>query len=310
MRVVQSILFVCILASAAFATGGDMGGVDQNGSADHPWLIEDVNDFHEFTSDENYWDDHTRLDCDLDLGPTLPGRQIYTTAIIAPDIDNATNHFQGTEFEGSFDGNGHIVSNLMIDADTKIYTDCADNEYLGLFGQIGEGGHVKNLRVVQADIVGGLCSDHIGVLCGFNDGGTISSSYTNGSVTGKRHAIGGLCGTNQNGTIENCYSSSNVTGSTDAANLGGLCGANGGTINNCYATGTVTGNSTLGSSLGGLCGVNDGTISNCYATGTVAGNSTLGGLCGWNLYSGIIDNCYSSGVVSGRVGLGGALWRK
>ncbi|MCK5272816.1 MAG: hypothetical protein KAJ52_09560 [Sedimentisphaerales bacterium] len=277
----------------SYGAGGDMGAGTEpltNGSAAYPYLIEDLTDFDVFADQANaatYWASgvYTKLTCD----PNLTGRP-YTTAVIAP---------YGSSFEGIFDGDGHIVSNLTID------TAGADKDYLGLFGKIeGSGAQVKNLGIENINITGGDNSWYLGGLCGYNGHGTITNCYATGSVTGgyNPHVLGGLCGYNYEGTITNCYAAGSVTGGNY---LGGLCGHHKyGTISNCYATGLVTGGDEA-DSLGGLCGKNYyGSISNCYATGSVTGDDSLGGLCGSN-DSGTITNSYATGSATGDKRLGG-----
>ena len=105
-------LVLCSLVSSfAFGAGGDMGAGTEpltDGSAAYPYLIEDFADFQVFASNSSYWASgiNTKLMTDIDLNPALSGRQTYTTAVIAP---------AGGSFAGTFDGNGHVISNLGID---------------------------------------------------------------------------------------------------------------------------------------------------------------------------------------------------
>ena len=269
--------------------------LDGSGTEGDPYLIEDFADFNEFASNSGYWASgiHTQLTTDLDLDPNLPGRQIYTTAVIAPYTLDADFQFNGIPFEGVFQGGGHLIKNITID------TEEADNEYLGLFGQIsGEQVRVKNLGLENVSIIGGNNSRYLGGLSGQNYG-TISNCYANISISGQDR-VGGLCGFNE-GTINNCYVTGSISGGgADPWRLGGLCGENGGTISNCYATTSVTGGS-YSDYLGGLCGFNNGTINNCYSTGTVAGEESqyFGGLCGEN-NGGSITNCFWDIETSGQ----------
>jgi hypothetical protein len=270
-----------------------------------PFRIEDFTDFQVFvdsTYAEIYWsnDVYTRLDCDLDLDPNMAGRQIYTTAVVAPDTDNSNNDFQGTAFDGIFDGNGHIISNLTID------TAGVGNDFLGLFGQINDtNSEVKNLGLGNVIIIGGNNSIYFGGLCGYNYNGIISNCYTTGSIhcEGNSRDFGSLCGFNHSGIIDNCYSTGSVAGGDNSSNIGGLCGVNGyGSISNCITACSVT--CGINSSyFGGLCGWNSSSIDNCYSTDTVTGgedSDCIGGLCGYN-NSGSISNCYSTGLVSGSI---------
>ena len=156
-----------------------LGGGD--GSEGNPYLIKNIDDFNEFCSDSTYWNAgvYTRLECDLDLNPTMPGRQAYTQAPIAghmgPDFT-----FDGTTFAGFFDGNGHIISNLTV---RGVYR-------CGLFGCIDYGGVVTGLSLENANITG--TDNSVGGLCGWNYG-SISNSYVSGAVIGFWN-VGGLCG--------------------------------------------------------------------------------------------------------------------
>jgi hypothetical protein len=288
MKVVTSILFVCVLAVNAFAINGDMGVATEpstNGSAEYPYLIEDVNDFDAFAADSNLWASgvHTKLMCDVDLDPTLPGREIYTQAPIAGTINSM--FFEGTEFSGSFDGNGHVVRNLTVDG----------VHFCGLFGILNPGSEVKDLGMEDVSITG---SDNVGGVAGINLG-SIIGCYSTGEVTGD-HFAGGLTGGNSNGIITNCYSTAAVTVTRD--DVGGLVGINYlGSITNSYSTGKVNGDDDVG----GLVGANeDGSISSCYSTGVVSGDSSVGGLVGANS-SGIITSSYSTGSVTGKSYVGG-----
>ena len=226
------------------------------------------------------------------------------------------------KYTGTFDGQGHTISGLYY----------SGSGYGGLFGCVGIGGQVKNVKVADSYINGKL---YVGGVCGANNG-TITNCSFDGSVTGKIDNedifkdlyVGGVCGAstgtvedssnsgtvtcdetgfvyaggvsgyNNSGTITNCYNTGNVTGSE---NVGGVCGDNGGTITNCYNTGNVNGS---GNGVGGVCGNNDGTITNCYNTGSVTGSENVGGVCGYNGYHRTIDNCYW--LNSGLVGIGGS----
>jgi hypothetical protein len=313
-----------ILSLAIFFTNS-LYALTGSGTELDPYLIQSLADFDEFAGNSNYWNDYIRLETDVNLA-----ERVYTTAVIAPDTNLSLDYFQGIAFTGRFDGNGKKIMNL------RINTAGAGNDYLGLFGKIyGSSAQVKNLGIENAVITGGTNSYFLGGLCGYNDSGTISSCYANGSLSGGNNTeyLGGLCGVNYFGNISNCYSSGQVTGGYSS--LGGLCGENYyGTISNCYATCSVSGVLYLGGLcgwnwhgtisrcyssgqvtgvsdsyyLGGLCGENwFGTISDCYATGSVSGINALGGLCGYS-YFGMISNCYSSGQVTGKsisIDLGG-----
>ncbi|MBN2210277.1 MAG: hypothetical protein JW709_02670 [Sedimentisphaerales bacterium] len=294
VRVLRVMVVVCVVTTLfptedfLWAAGGDMGAGTEpltDGSEAYPWLIEDFADFQVFANVANaaiYWAAgvHTRLMCDLDLDPVLPGRVIYTTAVIAP--------FMTISFAGHLDGDGHNISNLTVNN----VQSC-----LGLFGSINNGA-VNRLGLVNINICCSAPSSgkeypYHGGLCGINNG-LISNCFVTGSVVGEGNSIfiGGFCGRNY-GQIENCFSTTCVIG---LYALGGLCGSNDGVIINCYAKGSVTG---AGNSrcFGGLCGRNNGyhaIITNCYATGYIAegvNSADFGGFCGYQ-QDGQMGNCF------------------
>ena len=176
-------------------------------------------------------------------------------------------------FKGTFDGDGHTVSNFTINSQYNC---------IGLFGK--NNGTIMNLGVENAEING---YDFVGGVCGFNNG-TIEGCYNTGTVKGSS-SVGGVCGSNSDGgTIKNCYSTDAVKGEL---NVGGVCGSNSSTIEDCYNTGAVSGNSETSFDIGGVCGYNTGTITNSYNIGNVSGTDIVGGVCGYNV-GGTITNCY------------------
>jgi hypothetical protein len=327
MVVVSMIVGLCVHTAAA---------LPGSGTQQDPYRIQSLADFDEFAADPNYWSSFTRLETDVNLA----GRT-YSTAVIAPDVKNANYWFDGTAFTGVFDGNDHKLINLTIDDAGS------GNDYLGLFGYIGEG-EVRNLCLeggsVSGDgLVGGLVGEnyggsvsncystsdvngffHVGGLAGANGdyyhpGGEIANCYSTGNVSGENY-VGGLVGINF-GSISNCYSTSSTSGD---GSVGGLVGANGyswqhtgGAISNSYSIGDVSG---TGWCVGGLVGDNEGTIFNCYSTSDVNGVSDVGGLVGLNcVFYCIGDECYfspayiynsySTGDVNGMDGVGGLVGR-
>jgi hypothetical protein len=271
------------------------------GEPNNPYQIAHVADLMRLANDANDYNKCFILTADIDLDPNLPGRQIFTTAVIARDINNKNTLFDGNAFTGIFDGNGNIISNAVINQ--------PDSNYIGLFGFVGSGGKLRNLGIENVNITG---RNFVGGLVGRNDS-NISNCYSTGSVSGGSGSsnVGGLVGQSIDGSISNCYSTGTVSGSSYSSNVGGLVGYNmrynyGGNISDCYSAGAVSGYSAVG----GLVGAHDnGSIGNCYSTGTVSGYSgswEVGGLVGES-YNSSISNCYSTGTVSGSSRVGGLL---
>lgn len=213
------------------------------------------------------------------------------------------------KFTGTFDGDGHTISGLYLNAGNLGPTD----QGLGLFTMVGEGGTVKNLAVEGIiDCSKRQLDRPIGGIVGKNNGGTISNCTSIVDITGSVDSnVGGIVGSSESGTIENCCNtgSINVTGSVDS-NVGGIVGLAGNpngrvtvTVENCENTGKVTvGGKGL---IGGIVGRANGgsTVSNCRNSGDISankeGNSITGGIVGENY--GAIFRCYNTGAVTGAV---------
>ncbi|MCL2487634.1 MAG: hypothetical protein FWE80_03010, partial [Oscillospiraceae bacterium] len=142
-----------------------------------------------------------------------------------------------SQFKGNFDGDNHVVRNLIIDR--------SSTHFIGLFGYFN-GGKVKNLGIFNGDIKG---SSFVGGIIGHNDHGIIENCYNNASITGtdERSYAGGVVGLNYDGTVIDCYNTNIINGDSF---VGGVVGANNDSksiIKNCYNVGAVNGtNSSIG----------------------------------------------------------------
>ena len=199
----------------------------------------------------------------------------------------------GTSFRnsytGTFDGGGHTIKGLTV---TK------NDQFVGLFGSLGEAGTVKNvvmegIQITNNQINGGS----IGGVVGFSWGGTIENCSVSGSVSGTVY-VGGVVGAQWDGSITGCSSSATVKGMVD---VGGVVGQTNGntTLTACYATGNVTLEIDPKKNIAGgsLVGFNGGSsLLACYATGNVTstGSSTgkvhIGGFLGDNYAT--VTTCY------------------
>ncbi len=271
-RMAFLVLVVLVLSNFSFA--GSYGG--GSGTEADPYQIWTPVQMNAIGANDGDWDKCFRLMDNIDM-PAYTGTQY-----------NIIGNFD-TNFTGTFDGNGYVISNLS-------YTTTEAVNNIGLFGLVGVGGKIHNLGVENVSI----SSDRfaVGGLVGYNYKGSITDCYVTGSVIGYRY-IGGLVGKHRQGTITSCYANASVTGT---GNVGGLVGENDrGTITNCYATSSVTGKIYVGGLLGRD---DDGLITDCYATGSVIGYRSIGGLVGGN-DRGTITNCYATGSVIGNIAVGG-----
>ena len=263
------------------------GGI---GEPNDPYQIATATDLIALGETPEDYDKHFILTADIDLDPNLAGGKVFGRAVIAPKGE--------APFTGVFDGDDHAISRLTIKGE----------ESLGLFGQLGPDGYVKNVGVVDVNITG---TDCVGGMVGDNWGATVTQCSSTGSVSGTTD-IGGLVGCNRwfgtNGILSCCSSAATVRG---YRHVGGLMGNNDeGNVNMSYSTGTINGIEDVG----GLAGRNLGIITNSYATGSVWGDLEVGGLVGLNDWyqwidyseaSGWIIRCYSASLVFGITQVGG-----
>lgn len=146
-----------------------------------------------------------------------------------------------SSFKGTFDGNGHKISNLYVERADKA----------GLFASIF-GASIKNLTVE----------------------GTVVGSSSNGTDIG----VGGIVGFSTSQIlIENCVSNVNVSSSCE--NTGGICGNVNdadSVIRNCVNIGNIESDSDK---TGGISG-NPGIVYNCANFGAVSGKSNVAGIAG------------------------------
>ncbi len=181
-------------------------------------------------------------------------------------------------YGGTFKGNNKTISHLFINRGSRHNT--------GLFHAVDgdvSGLGLLNVNVTGADRVGGLAGNQGG-------GGTISSCYVTGRVSGSRWGVGGLVGrsyrTSGTNRIVSSYAlvSVRVPASVTSDGLaGGLVGwlTDQTEVVASYALGSVFAghSSAVG---GGLVGqiASGGSVTASYAIGRVTGAGTKGGLVG------------------------------
>lgn len=254
-----------VLSLSSFCYAATYGG--GSGGLNDPYQIWTADQMNTIGANAGDWDKHFKLMANIDMSAY--------SGVKYRIIGNGT-----TPFTGSFDGNGHKLSNLNYK--TTNYVD-----YVGVFGNISNA-TIQNLAVENVLISSG--GQYIGGIVGQNLGTVISCSVT-GSVTGYYY-VGGLVGQNC-GSMTDCYSTASSNG-TDY--IGGLTGYNkSGAISACYATGAISGMRCIGGLVGGAL---NGTVQSSYASGKVDGYRNVGGLMGYNL-NGLITACYATGATKG-----------
>ncbi|MBP7052226.1 MAG: hypothetical protein KBE65_14535 [Phycisphaerae bacterium] len=259
------------------------------GTAEQPYLIRDADDLGAVWLKPAA---HYRLEASVDLSGIT-----WTMAVVP-------------WFDGTFDGNGHAISNLRIKGVS----------YVGLFGESSPDAVLSNLRLETVNING--TASYVGGLVGCH-GGRIYMSSCSGSLMADSY-VGGLVGVNR-GVIETSNASSGVNGI--GSYTGGLVGCNFGSIAESHSDGAVNGDayvgglagcndegdiagsdnaavtSGIGSYVGGIAGYNSGSIAGSHNLGPILGPDHVGGLAGWNSKS--VASSYNNGTVNGDELVGG-----
>jgi len=202
-----------------------------------------------------------------------------------------------SEFTGSLTAANFTISGLYINRPTE--------DFVGMIGYAGKGARITGIDIELADVTG---SDRVGGLVGQNNHGTVSTVYTNGTISGSAF-VGGLVGLNvDNATVNASNGVVNVSGG-DA--IGGLVGLNqdSAIIENSSATGNVSGINKTSTDIGGLVGANrkSARVYSSYATSSVSGPYSVGGLVGENSNNAIVWSSNASGAVSGSGSVGGLI---
>lgn len=209
------------------------------------------------------------------------------------------------QYTGTFDGGGKTITGLTV---------TGSDQYVGLFGCIGEDGKVMNVKLEGVLIESDNEMSTVGGIAGWSYG-TIENCSVSGSVSGsgKNGLAGGVVGYQNGGFLTGCSSSAKVNAGGIAGGVAGTSGL-GATLTACYATGDVTlesrGTGTY--YAGGVVGNNNSsTLIACYAWGSVSGSGSgtiyVGGVTGTN-DEGTLTACYhANGTVSGPAGTTGGV---
>ena len=235
----------------------------------------------------------TSADGLMNVAELVKGGKTDINITLTADIDLTGKNWTpiGTSFSnkytGTFDGGGHTIKGLTV---------TTYDQFVGLFGSIGNAGTVKNVMMEDVQITSNRSSGFAGGVAGYS-WGTIENCSVSGSVSGTVY-VGGVVGAQWEGSITGCSSSATVKG---MVHVGGVVGQTNGsaTLTACYATGNVTleidpRKNIAGGSLVGFNGGNG--VRACYATGNVTstgsstGNVHIGGFLGDNYTT--VTACY------------------
>ena len=258
------ILALCftLLPTAAFAEDSTDAW---NGTADISWYTDHETDTeYHFTTAEQLAG-LAQLVNDKTASVSFEGKTIYldkdldlsgTQWTPIGNGDNFVRHFAGT-----FDGQHHKIMNL--------YHHYTGDELVrnGLFGVVSDGGTLKNLLVIDADIASNDGSLLAGILADWVNGGTVENCYTSGKIKNNvgDKMVGGLIGQCTWSTqVKGCASDATVISTESDEDhvdtVGGLIGqwensADSSSITDCWFGGSVSCNNIY-SAVGGILGAN------------------------------------------------------
>lgn len=250
---------------------------------------------------------NARLTSDISLhNPKNSGATEWTP--IGETSGTGTNAFAGT-----FDGQGHTISDLSI---TTLPSGAVRT---GLFGTT-YGGVVRDFTIkgsITLSTGNSGTNSGIGGAIGATKYGTVVSgvtSYVNISNTSANALVhvGGVVGELYSSTAKQClyFGSINLQNASDS--IGGVVGyINNSEIGYCANLGTVK-TATAGAYVGGVLGyLNNpaGKVHNCYNYGSVknGGGNYCGAIIGWlrgGTASNLTDNYYLTGSASSAFGAG------
>ena len=267
------------------------------GTSDKPWRITSATDLAglaaNVNSGTNYQGKYFRLETNIDL----MGHE-WTP------IGNSSS-----KFEGIFDGNNKIITNMSITAAPS------SDSGVGLFGNCS-GASVSNVVLKNAKITySGEIGLYSGLICGVFSG-AVKNCRVDGTISAKRECCGGIIGKANGGTsVSDC--DVEIHGESPWGYTGGIVGYFSEdsaqlTIESCVVKGEINGgNSGFGGIAGSLQG-NNVLVKNCtsYARLGKATDGTtpkVGGLVGGFTYGkaesctvyGSISFTYDSGIVGG-----------
>ena len=259
------VLALCftLLPTAAFAEGTSVDNWD--GTADTSWYTDHKTDTeYHFTTAEQLAG-LAQLVNDKTASVSFEGKTIYLdndldlSGIQWTPIGNGDNFVR--HFAGTFDGQHHKIMNL--------YHHYTGDELVrnGLFGVVSDGGTLKNLLVIDADIASNDGSLLAGILADWVNGGTVENCYTSGKIENNvgDKMVGGLIGQCTWSTqVKGCASDATVISTESDEDhvdtVGGLIGqwensADSSSITDCWFGGSVSCNNIY-SAVGGILGAN------------------------------------------------------
>ena len=290
MRNILPLFFLVPVVS--FATGGSMTG---SGTAADPWQVADYEDLKKVGESPYTLNGHYRLVADIDASAskaeTFPDKEPSSLSGFKPigqvvhataDSLNPQDGKNSAAFSGTFNGAGHVISNLNI---VNFLTPST-----GFFFELDSSARLDSLTLKNYYIK----SIYSGGIAGVNRG-TISNVHVESDSLDFVTSAGGFVSENY-GTISN----SSFSGTMYGAYVAGIAYDNYGTITKCEVVlknGNIPRKATM---FGGIANNNRGVVSDCKASGEIYATVNIGGIAAVNY--GIVERCSSSVDINGTGG--------
>jgi len=193
----------------------------------------------------------------MDFSALVNAGSTGISAVLTDDIDmGAIENFapigtQTINYAGTFDGQGHIISNLSI---------ISEQMFVGLFGSVTGGAVIKNTTLRNALLTGNRFVAFIGAGVG---SGTVVLDCLGfeGKATATTKDAAGIVGamSGPTFTVTNCYVTGSMTAASEAASMTGYSNVVSNTFTNCWSSAEIVGHEAGKPFYRGAA-----TIKNCY----------------------------------------------
>ncbi len=234
------------------------------------------------------------------------------------EYDFSSDNVTITPFQGVFDGDGHKVQNLYINASLS-----STGLFSCVFTDMKVGGEqvvIKDVTIEGADITGnfmansflvGFLSEAIITGCTVDETSVLTIPGNDVDMNGGFVGGAQISGLNLGGElyIRNCINNGTISG---GMLTGGIAGATGQRLLNCVNNGPVSANMTAGGIAGYYQeegGIAPFEILNCVNNGSVSTNNGWAGGIAGEVYvsseSSLIAYCYNTGSILGGSQAGG-----
>lgn len=344
MKKIFTLIFAClatmtVMAQSDGSTVSNSWGLKGSGTQGDPYIISTAADLEAMAKNCNAnhkgTGEYFKMTNDIDFGGSADN-PVQLPAIGKDGNAKITEIAYG--FDGTFDGDGHIISGIY-------HTESSNNaagKYNALFGCIDKNGVVRDIifdetnHITGYNYVGSIASLNMGTIqgctnyanitatnfaaggiCGFmvNGYGSIKNSHNHGNIKAMTYASG-ICGgshsgksvTTYNYIIESC-SNSGFISTTNGVGSAGIAGSYSGAVKYCNNNGNVDDTQGTAKSkqyTAGIvsCATNAVDIESCGNRGSISGIKNVGGIVG-NVMKGdeaatVIKSCVNGGSVSGQ----------